>query len=154
MNDLEYLALATKQARSSAEQGGFPAGAVLVKDGLVVAQGVSIGATLCDPTSHGEIATIREACNQLKTTSLIGATLYTSMEPCLMCFCAAYWADVSRIVYGCRRTPEMIKNGYYQGTTEIAMVNADNNRKIQLEFRPEFEDEVQQLISDWAESVI
>ncbi len=153
MNDLDHLALAVEQAKSSVEQGGFPAGAILVKDGKIVARGVSIGAQLHDPTSHGEMATIRASCKELDSASLTGAILYTSMEPCLMCFCAAYWADVTKIVYGCRRTPEMITNGYYQGKTELAAVNTENNREIKLEFRPEYENDVRKIIQDWAVGV-
>ena len=154
MTDEQYLKLAIDQARMSMEQGGFPAGAVLVKGDEIIARGVSIGNILHDPTSHAETATIREACRILEATSLAGATLYASMEPCLMCFCGAYWADVSRIVFGCRRTPEMIEKGYYQGRTEIYEVNDENNRKIELVYLPNFEGEVLGIIAEWEKKMV
>lgn len=144
--------MAVDQARVSSEQGGFPAGAVLVKDESVIAKGVSLGHALHDPTSHAETATIRESCRILETTSLAGATLYASMEPCLMCFCGAYWADVSRIVFGCKRTKEMVEKGFYQGKSEIRVVNEENNRKIELIYLPNFEEEVLQTIQEWQQN--
>lgn len=153
MIDEQYLKLAVGQARLSMEQGGFPAGAILVREGEIVAKGVSLGNILHDPTSHAETATIREACRRLETTSLVGATLYASMEPCLMCFCGAYWADVSRIVFGCKRSNEMIEEGYYQGKTEIGDVNNENNRKIELVYLPNFEEEVLGIIKEWERKI-
>ncbi len=149
MTDEQYLKFAIDQARMSMEQGGFPAGAVLVREGEIVVKGVSLGSILHDPTSHAETATIREACRILETTSLAGATLYASMEPCLMCFCGAYWADVSKIVFGCRRTDPMIEKGFYQGRTEISVVNDENNRKIELVYLQDFEEEVLGIIKEW-----
>ncbi len=146
-----YLRIAVDQARISSEQGGFPAGAVLVKDGSIVAKGLSLGQILHDPTSHAETTAIREARQTLSSTNLEGATLYASMEPCLMCFCGAHWADISRIVFGCKRTDEMISRGYYQGKTEINLVNKENNRAIDLVYLPNFETEVLAIISEWSQ---
>ncbi len=153
MGDKQYLEIAVEQAKLSAETGGFPAGAILVKDEAIIPKGVSLGRILHDPTSHAETAAIREACRTLGSVSLEGATLYSSMEPCLMCFCGAYWADVSRIVYGCKRTKEIIEKGYYQGKTEIDVVNNENNRKIELVYVSSFEGGVFQIISDWEQKI-
>ena len=79
MNEQDFLRLAVDQAKRSAALGGFPAGAVLVKEGQILSSGVSLGFQLHDPTSHAEIACIREACSTLKTTDLVGATLFASM---------------------------------------------------------------------------
>ena len=62
MEDKKFLQLAIKQARQSMEQGGFPAGAVVVKDGKVIAEGISLGYQLHDPTEHAETSAIRKAC--------------------------------------------------------------------------------------------
>lgn len=94
-----FLQECLEQAKKSALKGGFPAGAIIAKDKEVVSRGQSLGALLNDPTSHGEIAAIREACSILKTSSLTGCTLYSSMEPCQMCKSAAYWAGIKKIVY-------------------------------------------------------
>ncbi|TAK96976.1 nucleoside deaminase [Patescibacteria group bacterium] len=149
MNDSEFLKLAIEQARKSVVQGGFPAGAIIVKDGVVIAEGVSIGSQLNDPTGHAETSTIRAACQKLGTTNLEGAVLYASLQPCLMCFSVANWAGITKIVYSCRRTDEMIDKNYYEGRNELTDVNTENNRQIELVFVPAFENEMLGLIKEW-----
>jgi len=149
MDDKQYLQLAVKQAKRSIEKGGFPAGAVVVKDGKVVSEGISLGFVLHDPTSHAETSSIREACRRLETTDLGGATLYASLQPCLMCFSVANWSGITRIVYGCKKTEEMVKKNYYEGSTDISEINDENNRKIELVYLPDFEREMLDLIEGW-----
>ena len=67
------------------EPGARPYGAVVVKDGRIVGEGLNQSAKNFDPTSHGEVEAIRDACRNLKTTDLSGADLYTSCEPCSVC---------------------------------------------------------------------
>lgn len=153
MDDKQYLKLAIQQANKSVKESGFPAGAVVVKDGKIVAKGVSLGVKLNDPTSHSETASMRDACKELKTTNLNGATLYASLQPCLMCFSVANWAGISRIVFGCNKTKEMVKKNYYEGFTDISVVNQKNNRKIELIFLPDFEQEMLDLIKSWEEKI-
>jgi len=149
MTDQEYLQLALDQAKKSVQQGGFPAGAVLVKDNHIIAQGVSLGFKLNDPTSHAETVTIRQACQKLKTTDLAGATLYTSLQPCLMCFSVANWANLDKIVYGCKKTNEMVAKNYYEGNNDLETINSKNNHHIKLVYLPTFEAESLQLIKEW-----
>lgn len=149
MNDKKLLQLAVEQAKKSVEKGGFPAGAILVRDGKILSRGVSLGFKLNDPTSHAETVSIREACRKLKTVDLNGAVLYASLQPCLMCFSVANWAGVSRIVYGCKKTKEMAPKGYYEGKTDIFKVNEDNNRQIELVYLPDFEKEILELVEKW-----
>ena len=78
---------------------GGPFGCVIVKDGLIVGRGNNLVTSTCDPTAHGEIVAIREACKTLKTFNLTGWSLYTSCEPCPMCLAASYWARVDVIYY-------------------------------------------------------
>ena len=82
-------------------QGGHggPFGCVIVKDGAVVGRGNNRVTSTCDPTAHGEIVAIREACAALKTFDLTGCSLYTSCEPCPMCLAAIYWARIDLIYY-------------------------------------------------------
>ena len=148
MDDKRYLKLAIEQAKKSVKLGGFPAGSVVVKD-KVIAKGVSLGFNLHDPTSHSDISSIRQACKKLKTVDLNGATLYAALQPCLMCFSVANWAGISKIVYGCRKTKEMINKSYYQGTTNINEINKQNTRQIKLVFIPDFEKEILNLIKKW-----
>lgn len=78
---------------------GGPFGAVIVKDGKVIAKSANRVTATNDPTAHAEIAAIRIACKKLKTFELIGCTIYSSCEPCPMCLSAAYWAKIEMIYY-------------------------------------------------------
>lgn len=149
MTDQEYLKLAVEQARISVEQGGFPAGAVIVKDGNIIAKGISIGTSIFDPSAHAETASLRQACAILKTVDLKGATLYGSLEPCLMCFSCANWSNVSRIVYGSKKTADMIAKNYYEGNNNINDINLNNNHRIDLVYLPDFEEDMAKLIREW-----
>ena len=101
--DLQYMLKAIKQAQKSVEKGGGPFGAVIVKDGKIVAEG-SNGVTLKnDPTAHAEVTVIRKACKKLKTFDLSGCVIYSSCEPCPMCLSAIYWARIDKIYFGCTK---------------------------------------------------
>jgi tRNA(Arg) A34 adenosine deaminase TadA len=149
MDDSKFVQMAIEQAKKSVKDGEFPAGAIVVKDGKIISEGISVGYKQNDPSGHAETAAIREACKKLKTSNLAGATLYESIECCVMCFSVAYWAGVSKIVYACRKTPEMVKNGYYEGTTDNKTPNKTNNRQIELVFAKEFEKASLDVIKDW-----
>ena len=79
-------------------QGG-PFGAVIVKDGMVVARSANKVVADNDPTAHAEVSAIRLACRELGTFSLAGCEIYTSCEPCPMCLAAIYWARIDKIYY-------------------------------------------------------
>jgi tRNA(Arg) A34 adenosine deaminase TadA len=79
---------------------GGPFGAVIVRDGRIVGEGVNTVTAAQDPTAHGEVNAIRAASKALGTFSLAGCQLYTSCEPCPMCLAAAYWARIDAIYYG------------------------------------------------------
>lgn len=93
----QAIALATENVTSG--RGG-PFGAVIVKDGEVLATGVNRVTQSSDPTAHAEVVAIREACTKLGTFWLEGCDVYTSCEPCPMCLAALYWAHVRTIYYG------------------------------------------------------
>lgn len=145
--------MAVKQAKKSVEQDGFPAGAIVVKDREVVSKGVSLGLKLNDPTGHAETSAIRNACKELRTTDLTGATLYTSLQPCLMCFSVANWAGIKRIVFGCKKTGEMVQKNYYEGKADLYEINKKNNRQIDLVYISDFEKESLELIKQWEKNV-
>ena len=86
---------------NSVANGGGPFGAVIVKDGKIVAEGSNCVTLNNDPTAHAEVTTIRKACTALNTFDLSGCEIYTSCEPCPMCLSAIYWARIERIYYGC-----------------------------------------------------
>ncbi len=98
-NDFMQLAirLATENVLSGA---GGPFGAVLVRDGEVVATGVNRVTSANDPTAHAEVNAIRAGCQALGSFQLPGCVLYTSCEPCPMCLGAIYWARLDRVYFG------------------------------------------------------
>ena len=83
----------------SVEKGGGPFGCVIVKDEKIVSEGSNKVTSTNDPTAHGEIVAIREACKKINNFSLIGCELYSSCEPCPMCLSAIYWARIDKIYY-------------------------------------------------------
>lgn len=98
--DHEFLKLAIQLAVDNVKSGkGGPFGAVIVKDGAVLATGANSVTTSHDPTMHAEIAAIRNACEKLSTFQLEGCTIYSSCEPCPMCLGAIYWARPERLVF-------------------------------------------------------
>ena len=101
--DNEYMRRAIALADESVRRGGGPFGAVIVKDGEIVAEGSNSVTLLNDPTAHAEVSAIREACRRLGTFHLDGCTIYTSCEPCPMCLGAIYWAGIKQIFYGNNR---------------------------------------------------
>ncbi|WP_027126936.1 nucleoside deaminase [Gelidibacter mesophilus] len=80
---------------------GGPFGCVIVKDGKIVGRGNNKVTSNNDPTAHAEVMAIRDACKNLNTFQLEGCEIYTSCEPCPMCFGAIYWARPDKVFYGC-----------------------------------------------------
>lgn len=103
MTDAELLRRAVDLAVESARVGGGPFGAIVAKDGVVVATGANQVVQIGDPTAHAEIAAIRAACRALDTHVLAGTVMYSSCEPCPMCLAACVWARVDRAVFAASR---------------------------------------------------
>ena len=98
----KFMKLAIKQAEEGIKQGhGGPFGAVIVKDGKVVGQGHNRVVGTNDPTCHGEVDAIRDACKNLNTFDLSGCDIYTTGEPCPMCLSAILWANIDKIYFSC-----------------------------------------------------
>ena len=98
--DEKFMQQAIDLSIESVANGGGPFGAVIVRDGEVIATGTNRVTATCDPTAHAEVSAIRAACAKLKEFKLSGCTIYSSCEPCPMCLSALYWAGVERIFYG------------------------------------------------------
>jgi len=98
--DENFMREAIRLSRESVKNGGGPFGAVIVKDGKIVAGSANSVTQDNDPTAHAEVNTIRLACKNLKTFDLSGCTIYTSCEPCPMCLGAVYWASISKMFFG------------------------------------------------------
>lgn len=99
--DPEFMKKAIALATDNVISGrGGPFGAVIVRDGRIIASGVNLVTASNDPTAHAEVSAIRAACQALGRFQLTGCDVYTSCEPCPMCLAAIYWARCARIYYG------------------------------------------------------
>ena len=98
--DLAFMDLALEQARRAGDAGDVPVGAVLVRDGIVVASAGNRTARDRDPTAHAEMLVIRDAAESLDDWRLGGCTLYVTLEPCAMCAGAIVLARIDRVVFG------------------------------------------------------
>jgi tRNA(adenine34) deaminase len=127
MDDTAFMHLALEQARLAGAAGEVPIGAVLVLEGALVARGFNCPIGAVDPTAHAEIVTLREAARALGNYRLTGATLYVTVEPCLMCVGALVHARVARVVFG---APEP-KTGAL-GSTVDALANPSLNHRFDV----------------------
>jgi guanine deaminase len=82
---------------------GGPFGAVVVKDGQIIGSGCNNVTSSNDPTAHAEVTAIRDACRNINTFDLSGATIYSTCEPCPMCFSAIYWANIKTVYFSSTR---------------------------------------------------
>src|SRR5882757_1114079 len=100
-NDIdEFMLEAIRLSLANVEEGkGGPFGAVVVKDGKIIARGANCVTAHNDPTAHAEVVAIREACKLLNTFQLTGCEIYASCEPCPMCLGAIYWARPDKLFY-------------------------------------------------------
>ena len=101
--DARWLERTVELATLNIKNGGGPFGALVVRDGLLVAEGQNRVTADIDPTAHAEVVAIRAACQVERSFSLAGATVYTSCEPCPLCLSAALWARVDRVVFAADR---------------------------------------------------
>jgi tRNA(Arg) A34 adenosine deaminase TadA len=99
-SDTDFMRAAIGEARLAALAGEVPVGAVLVRDGQVVARGANSPIGDCDPTAHAEMRVLRAAGKALQSYRLTGSTLYVTLEPCIMCAAALVHARVRRVVFG------------------------------------------------------
>lgn len=98
--DEQFMLLAIAQARKAAALNEVPVGAVVVKNGIVVAEGCNMRETDNDATAHAEVVAIRKACKRLGRWNLSDCELYVTLEPCVMCSGAIVYARIKRVVYG------------------------------------------------------
>ena len=149
MHDDDYfLARAIELATRGSQAGeGGPFGAVLVRDGHIIAEGWNRVVASNDPTAHAEIGAIRTACAGAGHFHLPGCTLYASSEPCPMCLSAAYWARIGRIVYANPRSAAAAI-GFCDDELYGELCRSDRERQIVMEHRPLARAEA--VLRDWA----
>ena len=100
MNDADFMRLAIEEARKHLKDGGGPFGVCIVKEGKVISCAHNTVCSSCDSTAHAEINAIRAACKKLEKIDLSDCIIYSTTEPCPMCFSAIHWARIKKVVYG------------------------------------------------------
>ncbi len=140
--DIMYMKEAMELARHAEEIDEVPVGALIVKDGKIVAKAYNRRETFKSATAHAEVLAIEEACKTLGGWRLIGATLYVTMEPCAMCAGAVINARIPRVVYGAKD----IRFGAFGSLLDLA--------KVPLNHTPEvvggvLEDECREMLSSY-----
>ena len=100
MTDEYYMLQAIKVAKKALEDGEIPIGCIILLNNKIIARGHNMTEKLNDPTAHAEMIALTSAFNYLGAKYLPGATLYVTVEPCLMCAGALYWSKLSRVVWG------------------------------------------------------
>ena len=98
--DTAFMTRALELAKYAAEHGEVPVGAVIVHEGMIIAEGYNQPISSCDPTAHAEVVAMRRACATLNNYRLTGCELYVTIEPCTMCVGAMVHARIKRIVFG------------------------------------------------------
>ena len=98
--DEQFMDLALAEAKKAEASGEVPVGAVIVSDGIVIAKSFNRPLSLNDPTAHAEIGALRDACREQGNYRLSGATMYSTVEPCMMCAGAMIHARLARLVFG------------------------------------------------------
>lgn len=130
MDEKEFMQEALKEAYEGIHNhDGGPFGTVIVKDGKIIGRGHNRVLLKQDPTCHGEMEAIRDACSNLGTFDLSGSTLFTTAEPCPMCLGASLWANIDKVLYGCNiKDTDMIGfrddrfYNYFNGDKDILKV--------------------------------
>ena len=95
----KFMERAIELSLESINSGGGPFGSVIVKDDKIISEGMNRVTVNNDPTAHGEIVAIRNACKELNTFNLSDCFLYSSCEPCPMCMSAIYWSRIGKVYY-------------------------------------------------------
>ncbi len=127
-------------------EGGGPFGAVIAKDGKIVATGVNRVTADHDPTAHAEVSAIRAAAKALGTFDLSGCEIYTSCEPCPMCLGAIYWAHLDRMYYGNTKT-DAAKAGFDDAFIYKELDLDPQKRSLRSEMM--MHDEALEAFGDW-----
>lgn len=144
--DSHFLNLAIEKSKESAEGGLFPAGAVLACDDKILSS--TISSKWPQANHHAESDAIDEAINNLKR-QLSDCTLYSSMEPCLMCLSRAYWAGVRRIAFAIRK--ESTKTKYFEGTHNFKGIVNKLNEKMEFVHMADLEGDALKVVKGWEE---
>jgi tRNA(Arg) A34 adenosine deaminase TadA len=142
----DFMREAIRLALENVNNGGGPFGAVIVKDGKIIATGVNRVTANNDPTAHAEVCAIRSACQALDTFVLEGCDIYSTCEPCPMCLGAIYWAHIDRLYYACNKY-DAADAGFDDSFIykELALTNDERRLKTEI-LIPE---EAKRIFEEW-----
>lgn len=126
MNE-KYMKLALKEAEKSYKKGDVPVGAVIVKNGKIIAKAHNKKETKQISTKHAEIIAIEKACKKMRSWHLDGCELYVTLEPCLMCSGAIIQSRISKLIYGTNSE----KFGFVESLDQV-LTNKKNNHKVKI----------------------
>lgn len=141
--DMEYIKLAVELSK----KGLYHYGAVVVKDGQIIGQASSGDGEDYDPTNHAETLAIRRACKNIGSSNLSGATIYSSCEPCFMCFGTIWWSNISKIIYGTtiKESNNILDTDINIGISEL---NEKTGNRIEI-YGGLLEDEALEVMKNW-----
>lgn len=145
--DMNYLKQAIDNSRKSFEQGNFPAGAVVVKDGKILASEVSVP---YPGLLHADSKALIKAYE--KIGNLKGATLYIGVESCLMCTGIAYWSGIRRVVFAIPKSK--VSGDYYETPLDTHHITDNLNEKIEFLHVPELEEKALKIIRLWENTIL
>lgn len=132
MKQNDFMKRAIELAAENIKNGGGPFGAVIVKEGNIIAEGVNRVTQLNDPTAHAEVLAIRSACKQLNSFNLEGCEIYSSCEPCPMCFSSIYWAHIDKVYFAANKS-EAAQAGFDDAFIYNEIALSHRSRKIPFE---------------------
>ncbi len=133
-----FMKRAIELSKESINSGGGPFGSVIVQDNKIISEGINRVTVNNDPTAHGEIVAIRNACKELNTFNLSNCSLYSSCEPCPMCMSAIYWSRIGKVYYA--NTREDAKKIEFDDSfiySEISKQNKDRSILMEQILRDE-----------------
>ncbi|MEK6973533.1 MAG: nucleoside deaminase [archaeon] len=149
-DDERLMKLAIEKTKDGIAKGQTPFGACIVKNGRVISCVHNVVWKSTDITAHAEIHAIREACKKLKTIDLSGCIIYSTCEPCPMCFSACHWANISKVIYGAK-----ISDAKKYGFNELTVSNREMKEKGKSKIRiigDFLRDENVELFKLWAKN--
>jgi len=127
----KFMQRAIELSIESINSGGGPFGSVIAKDDKIISEGMNRVTVNNDPTAHGEITAIRQACKKLNTFDLNGYELYTNCEPCPMCLSAIYWSHIEKVYYANTRD-DAHKIDFLDPIIYTELQKSNDEKKIQM----------------------
>ena len=147
MDDEKFMDLAIEKAREGIKAGQTPFGACIVKDGKVISCAHNVVWKTTDITAHAEVHAVRLACEKISSVDLSGCVIYSTCEPCPMCFSAIHWARIDKIVYGAS-IEDATRAGFHELTISNDEMKKSGGSSIEI-IEGVFQEECCALFGRW-----